>query len=57
MGMVESPAEQLAGPEVWGGSYSLSLGPALGKQASLCPDSLCLTTVYHGTSQAWQPHC
>lgn len=26
-----------------------ALGPALGKQASLCPDSLCLTIVCCGT--------
>lgn len=37
----------------WGGSCSLCLGPALGKQSSLYTDSHCLTTVCHGTGQAW----
>lgn len=31
----------------------LCLGPALGKQASFCPDSHCLKTVCRGTGQAW----
>lgn len=44
---------QYDGPLAWGGSCRLGLGPALGKQASLCPDSHCLTTVCRGTGQAW----
>lgn len=46
-------AEWLDGLVAWGGSYSLCLGPALGKQASLCPDSHCLRTVCRWTGQAW----
>lgn len=38
---------------VWGESSNPCLGSALCKQASLCPDGHCLTTVCCGTSQAW----
>lgn len=36
-----------------GEEAAASAGPALGKQAFLCPDSHCLTTVCRGTGQAW----
>lgn len=48
---------QYDGPLVWGGSCSLCLGPALGKQAFLCPDSHCLTTVCVGPARPGLPHC
>lgn len=46
-------AEWLDEPVAWGGSYSLCLCHALGKQASFCPDSHCLRTVCRQTDQAW----
>lgn len=33
------------------------LGPALGKHASLFPDSRCLTSVCGRAGQGWPPHC
>lgn len=51
-GELSQYAEWLDGPVAWGGRCSLCLGPALGKQASLCPDSHCLRTVCRGTGQA-----